>query len=93
VASLPPLITQTEFAAADVARVVAMVTALSQASFAFAPAVFGALRDLEQTIGLSPHAGTAPLLFAAAAGIQMSAAGAMMLGRRPAAKSTAPAAT
>lgn len=85
VTSLPPLIAQTEFAPGDVPRVVALVTAVSQASFAFAPAAFGALRDVGQTMGLSPHAGGAPLLFAAAALIQISAAGAAMLGRRPAA--------
>jgi len=85
VTSLPPLIAQTEFAPADVPRVVALVTAISQASFAFAPAAFGALRDLGQTIGLASHAGGAPLLFGAAAVIQIAAAGAAMLGRRPAA--------
>ena len=35
--SLPPLIAQTEFAAGDVPRVVALVTAVNQAVFAFAP--------------------------------------------------------
>lgn len=44
--SLPPLIAQSEFAGVDVARVVALVTAVNQAVFAFAPAALGALRDL-----------------------------------------------
>lgn len=44
--SLPPLIAQREFRAADVGTVVALVTAINQAIFAFAPAIFGALRDL-----------------------------------------------
>ena len=45
--SLPPLIAQKEFAAGDVGRVVALITAINQAVFALAPAVLGALRDLE----------------------------------------------
>ena len=84
VTSLPPLIAQTDFAPADVPRVVALVVALSQASFAFAPAAFGALRELEQLPGLSTSAGSAPLLFAAAALIQVAAACVVVLGRRPA---------
>ncbi|MFZ5781284.1 MAG: MFS transporter [Pseudomonadota bacterium] len=44
--SLPPLIAQREFRPADVGMVVALVTAINQAVFAFAPVVFGALRDL-----------------------------------------------
>ena len=44
--SLPPLVAQAEFARADVGRVVALVTAVNQAVFAFAPAIFGALHDL-----------------------------------------------
>jgi MFS family permease len=43
--SLPPLIAQAEFAAEDVPRVVALVVAINQATFAFAPAVLGAIRD------------------------------------------------
>ena len=44
--SLPPLIAQTEFPPGDVGAVVALVTAVNQASFAFAPAALGALREL-----------------------------------------------
>ncbi len=43
--SLPPLIAQREFRPADVVTVVALVTAINQAVFAFAPAIFGGLRD------------------------------------------------
>ena len=43
--SLPPLIAQHEFASEDVATVVALITAINQAVFAFAPAIFGLLRD------------------------------------------------
>lgn len=41
--SLPPLIAQQDFDAGDTGRVVALVTALSQAAYAFAPAGFGLL--------------------------------------------------
>lgn len=44
--SLPPLIAQREFPAAEVGRIVALVTAINQAVFAFAPALFGLLRDV-----------------------------------------------
>ena len=44
--SLPPLIAQTEFAPTEVPRVVALVTAINQAVFAFAPAIFGILREV-----------------------------------------------
>jgi cyanate permease len=44
--SLPPLIAQAEWPAAQVAAVVALVTAVNQAFYAFAPAIFGLLRDL-----------------------------------------------
>jgi MFS family permease len=44
--SLPPLIAQREFAAADVPRVVALVTAVNQAVFAFAPTILGILSEI-----------------------------------------------
>ncbi|MBL6454159.1 MFS transporter [Belnapia sp. T6] len=71
--SLPPLIAQQDFAPAETARAVALVTACSQAAYAFAPAAFGMLRTLGE--------GGAPLLFIAAAAIQAAAAGVMLLGR------------
>jgi cyanate permease len=43
---LPPIIVQAEFEPADTPRVVALVTAVNQAMFAFAPFVFGLLHDL-----------------------------------------------
>jgi cyanate permease len=43
---LPPIIAQAEFEPADTPRVVAMVTAVNQAVFAFAPFAFGVLHDL-----------------------------------------------
>ena len=47
--SLPPLIAQREFRPADVGTVVALVMATNQAVFAFAPAVFGWLRDATES--------------------------------------------
>jgi cyanate permease len=44
--SLPPLIAEREFAPTDLGRVVALVVALNQAVYSFAPAVFGALHDV-----------------------------------------------
>ena len=80
VTSLPPLVAQVEFRPADVGRVVALVTATSQAGYAFAPAAFGLLRDLGAT-GLSVSEGA--LLFAIAAVVQLASAWVVLLGRRP----------
>ena len=79
--SLPPLIVQQDFAPADTARAVALVTACSQACYAFAPATFGLLRDLGAASAPGPGSG-AGLLFVAAAAVQLAAAGAVMLGRQ-----------
>ena len=77
--SLPPLIAQTEFAREDVQRVVSQIVALSQASYAFAPAVFGAIRVL------APEANGAPEpalgFFVAAALIQAAALACFLAGR------------
>jgi MFS family permease len=66
--SLPPLIAQVEFAKEDVPRVVALIIAIAQATYAFAPAVFGFIRELTRET-----AGAAPWLFAFAALIQVMA--------------------
>jgi cyanate permease len=50
--SLPPLIAQQEFARDDVPRVVALVTAVNQAVFAFAPLIFGLLREMSEGYAL-----------------------------------------
>lgn len=68
--SLPPLIAQADFAPADTARTVALVTATSQAAFAFAPAAFGLLRALD------PAA-----IFLLAAALQGAAALVLLRGR------------
>ncbi|MGL5116558.1 MAG: hypothetical protein ACRC7C_14665, partial [Beijerinckiaceae bacterium] len=44
--SLPPLIAQVEFAEVDAPRVVALVVAIAQATYAFAPLCLGLLREL-----------------------------------------------
>jgi hypothetical protein len=42
---LPPLIAQTEFSREHTARVIALMVAISQATYAFAPAFFGLVRS------------------------------------------------
>ncbi len=73
--SMPPLIAQGEFVKEDVPRVVALILAMAQTFYAFAPASFGLLRDL---IALP----TAPQLYIAAMAIQALAIAAFLLGRR-----------
>lgn len=75
--SLPPMIAQTEFVKEDIGRVVALIVAIGQGSYAFAPAVFGLIRDYAPA--LTP--GDAPLFFIAAAFVQLLAVGAMLYGR------------
>jgi len=79
--SLPPLIAQLEFAKEDVQRVVALIVAIAQAGFAFAPAAFGLIRAF--------HSGApavmfpaAPNVFLAAALLQGLAIAAFLAGRR-----------
>jgi MFS family permease len=83
VTSLPPLIAQTEFQPADVSRVVALVTAISQAGYAFAPAAFGLLREPALAAAL-PWPGQAPLVFLAAFIVQLAASAVILLSRRDA---------
>jgi hypothetical protein len=78
--SLPPLIAQVEFLKDDVARVVPLIVAISQGTYAFAPATFGLIRQFG-THATSIESGTAPHLFIAAAVIQGAAIIALMLGR------------
>jgi hypothetical protein len=68
--TLPPLIAQQDFAEADVGRAVALLVASGQATYAFAPAAFGLLRDLDTVA-----------MFAAAALCQLVAAGLVLGGR------------
>ena len=51
--SLPPLIAQVEFVAEDVPRAVPLIVAMSQGTYAFAPAAFGLIREFGPQLG--PH--------------------------------------
>ncbi len=70
--SLPPLIAQVEFAPAEAPRVVALIVAISQGAYAFAPAAFGLLRQT----------GSDRTVFVVAIVIQVAAAGAYLAGIR-----------
>lgn len=79
--SLPPLIVQQEFAEARVQQVVALIVAISQATYAFAPAVFGWLRSGGAGTG-GWSLGDPTVLFLGVAVIQGLAIAAMLAGRR-----------
>ena len=79
--SLPPLIAQVEFTRDDVPRVVALIVAMAQGGYAFAPAAFGLMRELASRETFE-SAGAAPYVFAAAALIQALAMAALLVGRR-----------
>ncbi|MDB5500979.1 MAG: major facilitator protein [Tardiphaga sp.] len=78
--SLPPLIAQAEFTPDDTARVVPLIVAVGQAGYAFAPAVFGLLRNGALIDG---HvASERGIFFAFAAVIQLGAIGCFVAGRK-----------
>jgi Major Facilitator Superfamily len=79
--SLPPLIAQAEFTSAEVARVVPLIVAASQATYAFAPAAFGLVREFAGPMGAASTE-AAPYLFVATGVIQGLAIVAMLAGRR-----------
>jgi hypothetical protein len=79
--SLPPLIAQAEFAREDVSRVVSLNVAISQGTYAFAPASFGLIREFAPQVGAAAGA-AAPYLFVAAALLQALALAALLAGRR-----------
>ncbi|HSW24022.1 MAG TPA: MFS transporter [Burkholderiaceae bacterium] len=81
--SLPPLIAQQEFAHDDVARVVALIVAIAQGTYAFAPAVFGALLQASAGGAARIGHGTSAFLLTVA-GVQLLAIGCFVLGRRSA---------
>jgi hypothetical protein len=79
--SLPPLIVQVEFVSGDVQRVVSLIVALAQGTYAFAPALFGLLRTVApEALGLPP--GNATIVFVAACVAQLAAMGCLLAGRR-----------
>jgi len=73
---LPPLIAQVEFAREDVPRVVALIVAMSQGAYSFAPAVFGLIREL-----FPAGSAATPEFYAAAALVQGLAICAFWVGR------------
>jgi len=73
VVSLPPLIAQKEFDREDVVAVVALIVAINQAVFAFAPAIVGVFRDATSGYGLP---------FGIVAGVQLAAAMLVLVGRK-----------
>jgi hypothetical protein len=78
--SLPPLIAQVEFTKEDVARVVPLIIAIGQATYAFAPVAFGLIRQLAPNSGAASE-GAAPYLFIAAIVIDTLAIMAFLAGR------------
>ncbi len=83
--SLPPLIAQVEFIREDVQRAAALMIAIAQCGYAFAPAFFGLIREFAvpaagDAVGSAP--GAALALFAAAALVQALAVAAFLAGRR-----------
>lgn len=79
--SLPPLIAQVEFVKDDVPRVVALIVAIAQGAYAFAPAAFGLIRELAPQ-AIHGSAGAAPYFFVGPALVQILAIGALLAGRR-----------
>jgi hypothetical protein len=77
---LPPLIAQVEFVGADVPRVVALIVAISQATYAFAPVVFGIIREFTPHVAAA-DSGAAPALFIVAGIVQGLAICAFLVGR------------
>ncbi|MCD0503243.1 hypothetical protein LPZ50_09485, partial [Bordetella petrii] len=75
--SIPPLIAQTDFAPQDVTRVVALIVAMAQGTYAFAPACFGFV----QVAAWAQPQGEA-MFFAVAIAVQLLAA-AVFLAYRP----------
>ena len=79
--SLPPLIAQAEFAKDDTGRVVALIVAMGQGAYAFAPAIFGLLRSFSDH-GAHELGSQATTVFLAAVVVKVAAIAAILLGRR-----------
>jgi MFS family permease len=78
---LPPLIAQVEFVGDDVPRAVALMVAISQGTYAFAPVVFGTIREFTPPAA-GVESGAAPAFFAVAGIVQGLAVCAFLAGRR-----------
>jgi MFS family permease len=79
--SLPPLVAQVEFVEDDVPRAAALIVAVAQTGYAFAPALFGLIREFT-AVGMDSAPGAAPILFGVAALTQGLAIAAFLAGRR-----------
>lgn len=77
--SLPPLIAQVEFVREDVSRAVALMVAVGQAVYAFAPALYGLVR---QWAPAGTHPGDAPLVQAMTIAFFAAAIAVYLAGRR-----------
>lgn len=80
-ASLPPLIAQVDFTRHDASRAIPVIIAIAQATSAFAPMVFGLIRDLAPGCA-SSDCGSAPILFATAGVLQIAACACFLAGRK-----------
>jgi len=79
--SLPPLIAQAEFDKEDVPRVVALIVALGQSTYAFAPAAFGLVLSASAAAE-SQFTTSTSLFFASAASVQGIAILCFLAGRK-----------
>lgn len=75
--SLPPLIVQAEFPEVQVQKVVSLVISSSQATFAFAPAIFGVMRGMGPAVPIAEG----PVLAAVTAAIFAIAVCCFLIGR------------
>jgi len=76
---LPPLIAQAEFVREDVGRVVALIVAIAQGAYSFAPVVFGLIREFDAA---GPSPGDVPAFYVAGALMQALAICGFLAGRR-----------
>jgi Major Facilitator Superfamily len=79
--SLPPLIAQAEFVKEDVPRVVALIVAMGQATYAFAPAAFGLVLSASDSAGPRLGPGTSAFFLTVVA-VQCVAMLCFLSGRR-----------
>ena len=80
--SIPPLIAQTDFAAKDVPRVVALIVAIGQGTYAFAPVFFGVLQSAANAGQATSIGSNSYLFFSTVIAIQLGAAAVLLLGLR-----------
>lgn len=79
--SIPPLIAQTDFATKDLPRVVALIVAIGQGTYAFAPAFFGVLQSAANAGQATSIGSNSHVFFGTVIAIQLGAAAVFLLGR------------